>query len=84
MREHMKVGAAQIAPCFLDKRGTIAKIGRTLQEASRLGLDLLVFPESFLSAYPFWRGAVSVRQETELTVRMQRRPSASPPRRPRS
>jgi amidase/nitrilase len=72
MRERLKVGAAQIAPCFLDRRGTIAKIGRTLQEASRLGLDLLVFPETFLSAYPFWRGAVSVRQETELIVRMQR------------
>jgi amidase/nitrilase len=72
MRERMRVGAAQIAPVFLDKRGTIDKIGRTLEEAARLGLDLLVFPETFLSAYPFWRGAVSVRRETELTVAMQR------------
>ena len=49
MRERLKVGAAQIAPKFLDKRGTIEKIGRTLEEAGRLGLDLLVFPETFLS-----------------------------------
>jgi amidase/nitrilase len=72
MRERMKVGAAQIAPAFLDRRETIKKIGRTLEEAGRLGLDLLVFPETFLSAYPYWRGAVSVRRETELTVAMQR------------
>ena len=72
MRERLKVGAAQIAPRFLDKRGTIEKIGRTLEEAGRLGLDLLVFPETFLSAYPYWRGAVSVRRETELIVAMQR------------
>lgn len=71
-RERMRVGAAQIAPAFLDKRGTVKKIGRTLEEAGRLGLDLLVFPETFLAAYPFWRGAVSVRRETELTVAMQR------------
>ncbi|MBI1735377.1 MAG: carbon-nitrogen hydrolase family protein [Candidatus Rokubacteria bacterium] len=72
MRERMRVGAAQVAPAFLDKGGTIEKIARTLAEAGRLGLDLLVFPETFLAAYPFWRGAVSVRRETELTVEMQR------------
>ena len=72
MQEKLKVGAAQIAPRFLDKAGTIKKIGQTLEEAGRLGLDLLVFPETFLSAYPYWRGAVSVRRETELTAAMQR------------
>jgi amidase/nitrilase len=71
-RERLKVGAAQVAPRFLDKAGTIKKIGDTLAEASALGLDLIVFPETFLSAYPYWRGAVSVRRETELTVAMQR------------
>ncbi len=70
--ERVKVGAAQVAPKFLDKAGTITKIGDTLAEASALGLDLIVFPETFLSAYPYWRGAVSVRRETELTVAMQR------------
>jgi nitrilase len=72
MQERIKVGAAQTAPAFLDKRGTLKKMAHTLEEAGRLGLDLLVFPETFLAAYPFWRGAVSVRRETELTVAMQR------------
>ncbi len=72
MQERVRVGAAQIAPRFLDKAGTIKKIGQTLEEAGRLGLDLLVFPETFLSAYPYWRGAVSVRRSTELVAAMQR------------
>src|SRR3989304_4565180 len=71
-QEKLKGGAAETAPRFLDKAGTIQKIGQTLEEAGRLGLDLLVFPETFLSAYPYWRGAVSVRRETELTAAMQR------------
>lgn len=71
MRERLKAGAAQVAPKFLDKVGTLKKIAETLEAAGRLGLDLLVFPETFLSAYPFWRGAVSVRRETELTAAMQ-------------
>jgi nitrilase len=72
MVERMKVGAAQVAPVLLDKRATLQRIRRTLEEAGQLGLDLIVFPETFLSAYPFWRGAVSVRRETELVVAMQR------------
>lgn len=72
MQERVRVGAAQIAPKFLDKAGTLTKIGQTLEEAGRLGLDLLVFPETFLSAYPYWRGAVSVRRSTELAAAMQR------------
>src|SRR3972149_1211337 len=62
MQEKLKGGEAEIAARFLDKAGTIRKIGQTLDEAGRLGLDLLVFPETFLSAYPYWRGAVSVRR----------------------
>jgi amidase/nitrilase len=70
--ERLKVGAAQVAPKFLDRAATIKTIGDTLAEAGRLGLDLIVFPETFVAAYPYWRGAVSVRRETELTVAMQR------------
>src|SRR3972149_3330929 len=60
MQEKLKVGAAQIAPRFLDKAGTIRKIGQTLEEAGRLGLDLLVFPETFLSPHPSCPGGWSM------------------------
>ena len=72
MRERIKVGAAQMAPVLLDKEATLHKVGRVLEEAGRLGLDLVVFPETCIAAYPYWRGAVSVRRETELIVAMQR------------
>ncbi|HEY7675821.1 MAG TPA: carbon-nitrogen hydrolase family protein [Candidatus Methylomirabilis sp.] len=72
MQEQVRVGAAQIAPKFFDKQGTLEKTCRTIQEAGRLGLDLLVFPETYFAAYPYWRGSVSVRRSTELIVEMQR------------
>ncbi len=72
MRDVIRVGAAQVAPRFLDRAGTIEKIVRTLGEAGRLRLDLLVFPETYVAAYPYWRGAVSVRRSTELCAAMQR------------
>jgi len=72
MQERMRVGAAQIAPKFFDKQGTLEKTCRYIHEAGKLGLDLLVFPETYFAAYPYWRGAVSVRRSTELIVEMQR------------
>ena len=72
MQERVRVGAAQVAPQFFDKRKTLEKTVGIIEEAGRLGLDLLVFPETYFAAYPFWRGAVSVRRSTELIVEMQR------------
>jgi nitrilase len=72
MQERVRVGAAQVSPHFFDKHKTLEKTLRTIQEAGNLGLDLLVFPETYFAAYPFWRGAVSVRRSTELAVEMQR------------
>ena len=72
MQERVRVGAAQVAPHFFDRRRTLEKTVRIIEEAGRLGLDLLVFPETYFAAYPFWRGSVSVRRSTELIVEMQR------------
>jgi len=56
----------------LDKAGTLEKTRQVMAEAGRLGLDLLVFPETYFSAYPYWRGSVSVRRSAELIVQLQR------------
>jgi nitrilase len=72
MAPTLKVGAAQVAPKFFDRAGTLAGTIEWIEEAGRLGLDLLVFPETYFAAYPYWRGAVSVRRSTELVVEMQR------------
>ncbi|MFQ5881068.1 MAG: carbon-nitrogen hydrolase family protein [Candidatus Methylomirabilales bacterium] len=72
MQRLIRVGAAQVAPKFLDKQATIDRTIRWIEEAGRLDLDLVVFPEVFIAAYPYWRGAVSVRRSTELCARMQK------------
>ena len=66
----IRVGAAQISPYFFDKQKTLEKTCHYIQEAGKLGLDLIVFPEVYFCGYPFWRGGVSVRQSTELAAKM--------------
>ncbi|GIX48546.1 MAG: nitrilase [Candidatus Tectimicrobiota bacterium] len=72
MREQVRVAAAQIAPRFFDKIGTLEKTLHYIRLAGEQGIDLLVFPETYFAAYPFWRGAVSVKRSTELVVEMQK------------
>jgi nitrilase len=66
----IRVGAAQISPHFFDKERTLEKTCRYIEQGGKLGLDLLVFPETYFCGYPYWRGSVSVRRSTELTARM--------------
>ncbi len=70
MSKLIRVGAAQVSPHFFDKRRTLEKTCRYIEEGGKLGLDLLVFPETYFCGYPFWRGSVSVRRSTELMSRM--------------
>jgi nitrilase len=70
MSEKIRVGAAQISPHFFDRERTLEKTCDYIEEGGRLGLDLLVFPETYFCGYPYWRGSVSVRRSTELTARM--------------
>lgn len=70
-RNLLRVGAAQVAPVFFDRVGTLKKTCEWIAKAGEKQLDLVVFPETYFAAYPYWRGAVSVRRSTELIVRMQ-------------
>ena len=49
-----KVAAVQAAPVFLDTRATIDKACRLIREAAAGGASLVVFPEVFVPAYPYW------------------------------
>ena len=66
----LRVGAAQISPHFFDKEKTLNKTCDYIREAGHLGVDLMVFPETYFCGYPYWRGGVSVRQSTELGARI--------------
>lgn len=52
----MKVGVAQIAPAFLDRARTTAKIVARIGDAAAEGAELVVFGETVLPAYPVWLG----------------------------
>jgi nitrilase len=52
--DHLRVGLAQIAPAWLDRRATLERACARIDEAARAGCALLVFGEAFVPGYPFW------------------------------
>jgi len=54
MKNLLHVALAQIAPVWLNKKATIAKIESTILEAAKKGSELIVFGEALLPGYPFW------------------------------
>lgn len=50
----LKVAAVQAAPVFLNKEGTVEKACRLIEEAGAGGANLIVFPECFIPAFPYW------------------------------
>ncbi|GMN09904.1 carbon-nitrogen hydrolase family protein [Croceitalea sp. MTPC9] len=54
MENLLNVALAQIAPVWLDKKATIAKVETAIIEAAENGSELVVFGEALLPGYPFW------------------------------
>ncbi|NQV72914.1 carbon-nitrogen hydrolase family protein [bacterium] len=54
MQQTFKVASVQAAPVFLDLDATIDKAVGLIKEAAENGANLIVFPESFVPAYPLW------------------------------
>ena len=52
MREPVTVACVQAEPAILDRDGTIAKLEALTAEAAGQGAQLVVFPETFVPAYP--------------------------------
>ncbi|MFQ5948418.1 MAG: carbon-nitrogen hydrolase family protein [Acidimicrobiia bacterium] len=50
----MRIAAAQTRPVWLDKQATTKKVLEWLERAHAQGVEILAFPETFLSGYPFW------------------------------
>jgi nitrilase len=50
----LTIGIAQIAPVWLDRNATVAKVVAATGEAARAGCDLVVFGEGLIPGYPFW------------------------------
>jgi predicted amidohydrolase len=50
----LKVGIAQIAPVWLDRDATVAKVTEWIRDAASQGCRLVVFGEALVPGYPFW------------------------------
>lgn len=50
----LKVGLAQIAPVWLDRERTLAKVISWCEQAAAKGCALVAFGEALLPGYPFW------------------------------
>src|ERR1043165_1054732 len=52
MKETVRVACVQVEPVILDRAATIDKIAAVTAEAKANGAQLVVFPETFVPAYP--------------------------------
>lgn len=50
----LTIGLAQIAPIWLDREATTAKVNSYIEEAARQDCDLVAFGEALVPGYPFW------------------------------
>ncbi len=53
-KDKLTVGLAQIAPVWLDRNGTMAKILVQVRAAGEAGCHIVAFGEGLLPGYPFW------------------------------
>ena len=52
MRERVTAACVQVEPVILDRSGTIDRVAERTAEAAAAGAQLVVFPETFIPAYP--------------------------------
>lgn len=53
-RDVLRIAGAQLAPVWLHRDGTIAKVVDAIEQAAAQDVQLLAFPEAFVPGYPFW------------------------------
>lgn len=66
----LKVAALHAAPVFLDKAATTQKALSLIAEAAANGAQLIVFPESYIPAFPVWAALWAPIYNHDLFIRM--------------
>ncbi|MGH7833720.1 MAG: nitrilase-related carbon-nitrogen hydrolase, partial [Candidatus Binatia bacterium] len=72
MIDKVKVAAAQIVPAFMKKDATVQRVCDAIQKAAANGAQLVVFPETLIPGYPYWRSLQPVSRWSELMVEYQK------------
>jgi amidase/nitrilase len=70
--ESFTLAAAQVQPVYHDLEATVDRTCRWIEDAADAGADLVVFPETYVPGYPYWRRAVSIPRWSELMVDLQK------------
>ena len=52
--DHLTVALAQIAPVWLNRVATIAKVVDYIDQAKHKNVDIITFGEALIPGYPFW------------------------------
>jgi aliphatic nitrilase len=50
----LRAATVQAAPVYMDLHGTVEKTIALIEQAADDGVELLVFPETWIPGYPFW------------------------------
>ena len=50
----MKIAIGQIAPVFLDRDATVAKVITAIESAAAQDCSFIAFGETLIPAYPLW------------------------------
>lgn len=66
----IRVAACHASPVFLSSRQTTEKAISLIQEAARNGANLIVFPESYIPAFPIWSSLRPPTHNHDLFKRM--------------
>lgn len=66
----LRVAACHAAPVFLSARDTTNKAISLISTAARAGANLVVFPETFIPAFPIWSAVRSPAENHDLFRRM--------------
>ena len=53
-RDIVRVAIVQKAPAFMDREASLLRAETLIAEAAEGGTDLIVFPEVWISGYPYW------------------------------
>jgi len=76
----VRVAAAQIAPDLNSADGTLTRVLETMRDAARRGVELIVFPETFVPYYPYFSFVLPpVQQGAPHLLLMDRAPTVPGP-----